>query len=227
MRFVFALAALGACGGDRPAAHTEVTVVPLPSVTASAGARPQSAPPATTRSAEPSPPDAGDVALLGALRADDAGVAALFGPGGPGADGGARIVAFGAGRGSGGPGAGGLGLGHGGVGGSTPRVRPGVTAVSGSLPPEIIRRVIRAHVGQVRACYEDGLKKNPTLEGRVDVKFVIDTSGRVSSARSTPHSTMPDMAVVSCVVAAFRRLRFPQPKAGAVTVIYPLVFAPK
>jgi hypothetical protein len=71
-------------------------------------------------------------------------------------------------------------------------------------------------------CYEDGLRTNPTLQGRVAVKFAIDRSGSVSVA-SDGGSDLPDQKVVQCVVRGFQNLSFPEPQGGIVTVIYPIM----
>mgnify|MGYP006314362019 FL=1 len=55
--------------------------------------------------------------------------------------------------------------------------------MNGRLPPEVIQRIVRQNFGRFRLCYENGLRNNPTLSGRVSVKFVIDRSGAVSTAQ--------------------------------------------
>jgi hypothetical protein len=105
------------------------------------------------------------------------------------------------------------------------KVRAGATSVNGRLPPEVIQRVVRQNQGRFRACYEDGLNRNPNLEGRVSVRFVIGRDGTVSSAESSG-SDLPDPKVVACIVRVFARTTFPAPEGGIVTVSYPLVFSP-
>src|SRR5262249_36840059 len=51
----------------------------------------------------------------------------------------------------------------------------------GSLPPELIQRTVRQNFGRFRMCYEDGLRRSPSLAGRVAVRFVIGRDGSVSS----------------------------------------------
>jgi len=89
----------------------------------------------------------------------------------------------------------GFGNGHGRLGGahktSAPSVREGTTTVNGRLPPEVIQRIVRQSFGRFRLCYQDGLRSNASLQGRVVVKFVIDRSGSVSSA-ADGGSDMPD-----------------------------------
>ncbi|MEZ4299299.1 MAG: AgmX/PglI C-terminal domain-containing protein [Polyangiaceae bacterium] len=105
-------------------------------------------------------------------------------------------------------------------------MRAGETKASGHLPPEVIQRVVRQNFGRFRLCYENGLRGNPNLAGRVGVRFVIGRDGGVMSS-ANGGSDLPDAGVVSCVVAAFRGLQFPQSEeGGAVTVTYPIMFSP-
>lgn len=104
-------------------------------------------------------------------------------------------------------------------------MRPGITTVSGRLPPEVIQRVVRQNYGRFRMCYERGLVKNPNLAGRVAVRFVIGSDGAVSMAQNGG-SDLPDSSVVGCVVSAFYGVSFPQPENGIVTVSYPIMFSP-
>jgi hypothetical protein len=123
----------------------------------------------------------------------------------------------------------GFGNGHGRLGGAhqtrSPSLRQGATQVNGKLPAEVIQRIVRQNFGRFRLCYENGLRTNPNLQGRVAIKFVIDRSGSVSTAQDGG-SDLPDQSVVSCVVRGFGNLSFPQPEGGIVTVVYPIMFNP-
>jgi hypothetical protein len=123
----------------------------------------------------------------------------------------------------------GIGNGRGRLGGGhktmAPRLREGATTVNGRLPPEVIQRIVRQNFGRFRLCYENGMRNNPSLQGRVTVKFVIDRSGAVSMT-ADGGSDLPDQGVVQCVVRGFGNLSFPQPEGGMVTVVYPIMFNP-
>lgn len=123
----------------------------------------------------------------------------------------------------------GFGSGHGRLGGShrsrAPQVRMGATTVNGSLPPEVIQRIVRQNFGRFRLCYEQGLRNNPNLQGRITIRFVIGRDGSVTNANNGG-SDLPDPGVVSCVARSFHGLSFPQPEAGIVTVTYPIMFIP-
>jgi hypothetical protein len=123
----------------------------------------------------------------------------------------------------------GIGSGRGRLGGGhtvrAPRIREGATSVNGRLPPEVIQRIVRQNFGRFRLCYENGMRNNPNLQGRVTVKFVIDRSGAVAMT-ADGGSDIPDSSVVQCVVRGFTNLSFPQPEGGMVTVVYPIMFNP-
>jgi hypothetical protein len=102
--------------------------------------------------------------------------------------------------------------------------RCGGTQVNGRLPPEVIQRVVRANFGRFRACYEQGLTRDPGLEGRISVKFVIGRSGAVEMT-SVEDRSLSDASVAACVAKRFDALSFPEPAGGIVTVVYPIVFS--
>ncbi len=154
------------------------------------------------------------------------------GAGGPGAG----IGISGPGAGLGEPGRGGFGPGQWGPGGpgltsgghkakGPGKMRMATPEVGGHMPPEVIQRVVRQNFGRMRMCYEQGLGRNPNLEGRVEVRFLIGSDGRVGSA-SSGASSMPDSAVTSCVVSVFYAISFPAPESGTVRVTYPISFTP-
>jgi hypothetical protein len=104
---------------------------------------------------------------------------------------------------------------------------PVVTAISCyRIPPEIIQRVVRKSMGRFRACYEDGLRSNPVLAGRVVTKFVISRDGSVAAA-SDGGSDLADTKVRECVQRAFMSLEFPANPDGIATVTYPIVMSPE
>jgi len=83
--------------------------------------------------------------------------------------------------------------------------------VTGGFPTEVIERITRQSFGRFRLCYENGLRTNPKLLGRVVVHFVIDKTGAVESSRSEG-SSFADANVVQCIVRGFNNLSFPDPR---------------
>lgn len=100
------------------------------------------------------------------------------------------------------------------------------TSSTGSLPPEVIQRIVRQNFERIRTCYEAGLARDPKLTGRVTVRFVISTEGSVTSA-SDEKSELSDAQVRDCVVEQFKQMSFPKPERGKVTVVYPILLAPE
>jgi TonB family protein len=133
------------------------------------------------------------------------------------------------GKGGGGGSGSGYGRGAGGLHGRrarSPEVMPGTAAVRGSLDKEIIRRIIRRHINEVKFCYEQELVKSPELQGRIAVNFTIAATGQVV-ASVMQDSTLSNRRVESCVVAAVRRWEFPKPNGGGIVIVtYPFVFNP-
>jgi Ca-activated chloride channel family protein len=59
---------------------------------------------------------------------------------------------------------------------STPQVTPG-------LDPEIVRRIVRAHINELRSCYNQGQVKQPQLAGSITIAFEIGAPSRVCRRR--------------------------------------------
>jgi hypothetical protein len=111
----------------------------------------------------------------------------------------------------------------------------------GRLAPEVIQKIVRADLSYFQACYDDGLRRDPKLMGRVSTHFVIARDGSVRDVRDAEREpdpfgweapgapvtpVLPDAQVRACVVAGFRKLAFPAPEGGFVTVTYPIMFSP-
>jgi len=96
--------------------------------------------------------------------------------------------------------------------------------VRGSLDKEEIRRVIRAHLNEVKRGYDQGLTRRPELEGKVALKFTIGRTGTVVSA-TVQETTMNDRQVEQCIIGVALKWTFPKPTGeGVVTISYPFVF---
>ena len=95
--------------------------------------------------------------------------------------------------------------------------------VSGYLTPEQIMRVVRRNQAAVRYCYENELQRQPSLTGRIEIRWRVARSGSVSSAR-VGSTTMRNARVEGCIVRQVRRWRFPEPDGGEVDVNFPFIF---
>ena len=205
MRRTLLTIVLLACGGSEPQPQTTQVgataaqpAPPPPVVTASAA---PSAAPAEETAAPDDGADAGSAGILGAIALD----------GGPALASLSRSDENEA-----------LGTGHG--HGSHVTIRQGTTMINGRIPPAIIQRIVRQHFPSFRACYERGLRQDPSLAGRVAIKFVIGSNGTVTLA-ADGGSDIPNVDVISCDMRVFKSLIFPKPERGIVTVVYPLILS--
>ncbi len=120
----------------------------------------------------------------------------------------------------------GSGAGFGGRARRTPEVRLARAEVQGALDPDLVRRVVRAHLMEVRHCYDQTLARDPRAHGRVVVQFLVDGAGKVTSA-ALAESDVRDTDLGPCVARAVRRWSFPRPDGGgSVLISYPFVFTP-
>jgi TonB family protein len=98
---------------------------------------------------------------------------------------------------------------------------------TGEFDAKLVTAEVRKRIGAIKACYEQQLRRNPGLQGKVTVEFTIEQSGSISKATATTNTTN-DPQVATCVVDAVKRFRFnPGPEGGSVTYSYPFVFSPQ
>ena len=144
--------------------------------------------------------------------------------GGGSADGLGGMGSKGMGRGRSGRGMGGGSFGKKRKRGSLGRIG-GNPTILGGLDKSLIDAVIKRNMSQIRYCYQRQLAKNPSLNGKIKVKFVIAKDGSVSKA-SIASSTMGGAGkpVQSCIVGRFKKFKFPKPNGGIVIVKYPFIF---
>lgn len=103
-------------------------------------------------------------------------------------------------------------------------VADGGASPTGGLTPEQIRRVVMADVGGFQACYEVELKKDPELKGGLHVAFTIDRDGSVVDVHADYSSL--GKPIEDCMVARFRKLRFPSAEKRT-NAVFPFVFKGK
>lgn len=93
--------------------------------------------------------------------------------------------------------------------------------VKGGLGQDEVRKVVRSHIGDVKACFDEGLRRNPKLGGRVVVQFTIGPDGKVPVS-VVQDTTLGDHDVARCIGEAAREWTFPEPDGGGnVVVSYP------
>jgi hypothetical protein len=92
--------------------------------------------------------------------------------------------------------------------------------VSGAEGADAIKSVLRNKSGQVKYCYEQRLKENPNISGRIAVEVSI-AGGRVTSAVIVENTT-GDSALESCVTRKIRGWRFSDDAEGDIYLPFAL-----
>jgi hypothetical protein len=97
--------------------------------------------------------------------------------------------------------------------------------VSGGMDKEAIRRVIRQNIAAIKHCYERQLNRDPSLHGKISVRWQIGSRGSVIFSK-IHRSTLKNSKVAGCVRNKIHSLKFPPPPSGQIAeVIYPFVFS--
>jgi hypothetical protein len=84
---------------------------------------------------------------------------------------------------------------------------------------------VRARMGLIKACYENALKRNPSLKGKISIRFTILETGGLADI-STAQNSLGSAEVASCIMNTMRTWRTQFRPSGPVTVEYPFVFQP-
>lgn len=95
---------------------------------------------------------------------------------------------------------------------------------SSDVDPQAVARYIKGRQKAIIICYEKELKRNPSLKGKVVVRFAITSSGRVGSVEILENSL--NEAVASCIRTYIRGWVFPFKPEDEVPVEYPFIFVP-
>ena len=96
--------------------------------------------------------------------------------------------------------------------------------VMGGLDKEVIAKIIRSYLGQIRYCYERQLSATPDLYGKLLVQFSIGQTGGVNT-QSILSSSLQNKNVEGCVLKQVANWKFPEPKGGTIVkVSYPFLF---
>jgi hypothetical protein len=96
--------------------------------------------------------------------------------------------------------------------------------VEEGLSKDEVGKVIHAHLGEVRYCYESAMIKNPSLQGKLIIDFMIQGTGRVKTAKIN-NSNLGDYSLDQCIISHLVKWVFPHPKGGVnVAVTYPFIF---
>jgi hypothetical protein len=98
--------------------------------------------------------------------------------------------------------------------------------LEGGLDKAVIQATIAKYIAQVRACYEQGLRKNPGITGTVTMAFEINPAGNLNFSK-VAKSSLGNAEVEGCISARMMTWLFPKPLGGVnVKVSYPFLLRP-
>jgi TonB family protein len=122
------------------------------------------------------------------------------------------------------------GTGGGGDGGSPGSSGGGGTGASSSgrhdyRSNESLLAVVRRYAPGIQYCYDNELKKNPGLRGKLVVALTVEASGAVSDARIVEDS-LNSPTVTQCALSQIRGWQFPAIASGTTSFRTPFVFTP-
>ncbi|RKG96517.1 hypothetical protein D7Y13_41115 [Corallococcus praedator] len=95
---------------------------------------------------------------------------------------------------------------------------------SSEVSPKDMARFIQRMKASIQRCYEKELKRDPTLKGRVMVRFNLKPNGRADNIE-VDESTLRSEGVSSCIVTTIRSWTFPFKPSDDVPVSYPFIFS--
>ena len=90
---------------------------------------------------------------------------------------------------------------------------------------ESLLSVVRRYAPGIQFCYDNELKRNPGLRGKLVVNITVLANGSVSEA-IVVEDRLGSAAVTQCVVAQIRGWRFPAIPSGTTSFKTPFVFTP-
>ena len=96
---------------------------------------------------------------------------------------------------------------------------------SSAVDREALARYVRQRLKAIQNCYEKELKRNPSLKGKVVVRFSITPSGR-SGDIDVEENTLGNEGVAACIRTVIRGWIFPFKPPDNVAVAYPFLFSP-
>ena len=104
------------------------------------------------------------------------------------------------------------------------QLRLGELVVTGGLSKEEVQKILQRELSSFQLCFQEALKAQPNLKGKMIMKFTIDARGRVSQAKvSESELKATGKEWERCIRQRLLALQFPAP-AGGVQVIVTVPF---
>ena len=109
-------------------------------------------------------------------------------------------------------------------------VAPPAGAVDSMRADQDVREAVLRNSADVRRCYErEGLTRDPSLRGTVEVELTILPTGlveRVGVDASALKGQVGGTEIGACIATAARNWRFERGPYGVETVVFPFALAP-
>ncbi len=105
------------------------------------------------------------------------------------------------------------------------RVAQGHGEIGGVCEQNDVAKHLRLRQEALRSCYQEQLKRDPSLRGKVRLRWTIDRSGAARDVEIDQNTT-GSVELGQCLVHKIKAIHFDPPKSGSCTVSWPLLFAP-
>lgn len=91
---------------------------------------------------------------------------------------------------------------------------------------EGVRRTLRGHIPEVRLCYEAVLERDPKIEGKLLLRWTIDSQGKATDISPVKESsTLQDERLITCITDALATWQFEKPpEETTANITYPFYF---
>lgn len=97
---------------------------------------------------------------------------------------------------------------------------------TGKIDKDSVARVFSRRKGAIKYCYENALRVDQNLKGKVTIRFTIGPAGRITNISAVSNST-GNGAVADCIIEKVQGWRFDPPDNGSVTFSYPFLLDTK
>lgn len=101
----------------------------------------------------------------------------------------------------------------------------GAASSSAKRDNSAVNRIVSSHRASIRLTYRKYLRRDPSLAGKITVRFTITSSGSISVVEILENTTGNDQLERE-IVRKIRMWQFDEIPEGDVTVTYPFVFSP-
>jgi outer membrane biosynthesis protein TonB len=96
---------------------------------------------------------------------------------------------------------------------------------SSEIDQQKLAAFVKARQALIKACYENALKRNPSLKGKIAIRFTILETGGLAEV-AVAQNGLGSAEVASCIVQTMRSWRTQFRPSEPVPVEYPFVFSP-